>query len=209
MLYCRLPVPVSFSFSHRKTTQCLNSFARRAGVELNKMKALKLLYFADRYHLRRYGRPISGDKYFAMPFGPVASGAKDLAEMDVYLSDDERSYAGQFITPVDSYSYRSIAEIDDNVLSQSDREALGWAWTSFGHLNQFELADLTHEYPEWKVHQATLDSKRASRVQMHYRDFLDDPENPMINPCHPLDAEQRALLAETIHERLEIERFLS
>ncbi len=27
-----------------------------------------------------------------MPFGPVASGAKDLAEMDPYLSDDECSY---------------------------------------------------------------------------------------------------------------------
>lgn len=51
-----------FSFSHRKATQALNFFARKApGHSINKMKALKLVYFADRYHLRKYGRPVVGD----------------------------------------------------------------------------------------------------------------------------------------------------
>ena len=31
-----------FSFSHRKATQALNFFARKAGGRINKMKALKL-----------------------------------------------------------------------------------------------------------------------------------------------------------------------
>ena len=67
-----------FSFSHRKATQALNFFAQRAGGSINKMKALKLVYFADRYHLRKYGRPVVGDEYLAMNYGPVASGTKDL-----------------------------------------------------------------------------------------------------------------------------------
>src|SRR5882724_2767190 len=69
-----------FSFSHRKATQALNFFARKAGGRINKMKALKLVYFADRYHLRKYGRPVVGDEYLAMNYGPVASGTKDLAK---------------------------------------------------------------------------------------------------------------------------------
>src|SRR5438309_84841 len=75
-----------FSFSHRKATQALNFFAQRAGGSINKMKALKLVYFADRYHLRKYGRPVVGDEYLAMNYGPVASGTKDLAEMSDFLA---------------------------------------------------------------------------------------------------------------------------
>ena len=60
-----------FSFSHRKATQALNFFARQGGGSINKMKALKLVYFADRSHLRRYGRPVVGDEYLAMNFSPV------------------------------------------------------------------------------------------------------------------------------------------
>lgn len=141
---------MSFPFSHRKTTQTLNFFARQSGGEINKLKALKLVFLADRYHLRRYGRPITGDEYLAMPYGPVASGAKDLAEMDSMMSDAERSYGAQYLAPVDRYSYRSIAKVEARTLSESDRLTLTWAWENFGKLKEFELAEYTHRYPEWK-----------------------------------------------------------
>lgn len=41
-------------------------------------EVLKLLYFADKIHLSRYGWLASGDDYVAMKFGPVASGAYNL-----------------------------------------------------------------------------------------------------------------------------------
>ena len=63
-----------------KATQALNFFARQEGASIVKMKALKLVFFADRYHLRRYGRPVVRDKYKAMEYGPVASTAYDLIE---------------------------------------------------------------------------------------------------------------------------------
>jgi uncharacterized phage-associated protein len=199
---------MSFPFSHRKSTQVLNFFALQAGGQLNKLKALKLVYFADRYHLRRFGRPITGDEYYAMTFGPVASGAKDLIERDSFLSDEEVAYSSQFIAPVDRYTYRSTAEFAPAVLSQSDRTALTWAWDTFGHRDGFELADATHAYPEWQNHAATIEGKRETRVPMCYRDFLQDPA-PGVEPCHPLDAEQRAALAAGIQERFDAERLLS
>lgn len=52
-----------FEPSHEKATQALNYLARENGGEINRMKALKLVYLADRYHLRTFGRPVVGDDY--------------------------------------------------------------------------------------------------------------------------------------------------
>jgi uncharacterized phage-associated protein len=189
-----------FSFSHRKATQALNFFAREAGGTINKMKALKLVFLADRYHLRKYGRPITNDEYFALEYGPVASGAKDLAEMSDFLGADERSYARRFIRPAKTeLTYSSVAEIDEKVLSESDREALDYAWQKFGRVEKYRLSKVTHRYPEWKRHEAALASKVVSRVPMSYEDFLLDPEAG-TDPCFKLSdqvrQDRRSLLAE-------------
>jgi uncharacterized phage-associated protein len=199
---------MSFPFSHRKTTQALNFFARRAGGSLNKLKALKLVYFADRYHLRRFGRPITGDEYLAMPYGPVASGAKDLIEMDDFLSDEERAYGAQYLAPVDRYTYRSTTDVAEKALSESDGIALAWAWEKFGSMERFALAEFTHLYPEWKRHASALEGGRETRVPMCYRDFLDDPA-PGVEPCHALTSDERAALAAGIQERFDAERILA
>jgi uncharacterized phage-associated protein len=195
-----------FSFSHRKATQALNFFARKAGGNVNKMKALKLVYFADRYHLRKYGRPVVGDEYVAMNYGPVASGTKDLAEMSDFLGEEEARYAKKFIEPSESgRMYRSISDVDEKVFSESDREALAFAWSRFGRVDKFELSKLTHRYPDWKRHEAALQSKVVTRVPMNYRDFLKDPEGN-AEPCYALAAKERKAIASGIDEVAAFER---
>src|ERR1700739_3442083 len=41
-------------------------------------QAVKFFYLADKEHLNRYGRPITYEKYCALPYGPVASNVLDL-----------------------------------------------------------------------------------------------------------------------------------
>jgi uncharacterized phage-associated protein len=190
-------MPLTFSF--RKTTQGLNYFARQAGGRINKMKALKLLYFADRYHLRKFGRPVTNDEYFAMNFGPVASGGKDLAEGSDFRPNVEKAYAGQFLDPVNRYEVASLNDVEEKVFSESDREAMAFAWEMFGARNEFELADLTHVYPEWKRHEPALQGGVNSRVKMSYEDFLQDPPQG-FDPCHPLGDEERDLRREELRE---------
>lgn len=187
------------SFSHKKTTQALNFFARQSGGRINKMKALKLLFFADRFHLRKYGRPITNDEYFAMGYGPVPSGAKDLAEGSDFRPDVEKAYSSQFVDPVDRYEFTSISDVDAVVFSATDQEALAYAWDHFGSLDQFALADLTHQYPEWKKHEAALSSESSSRVKMSFSDFLEDPPTP-CDPCYALDDEEREVRREEVQE---------
>ena len=195
-----------FSFSHRKATQALNFFARKAGGRINKMKALKLVYFADRFHLRKYGRPVVGDEYLAMNYGPVASGTKDLAEMSDFLGEEEERYAKRFIRPAESaITYSSIHNVDEKVLSESDREALEFAWGRFGRTAEFALSKLTHRYPDWKRHEAALQSNVVTRVPMNYRDFLEDPEGN-IEPCYALAAKERKAIASGIDEIAAFER---
>ncbi len=179
-----------FSFSHRKATQALNYFARQDGNRINKLKALKLIYFADRHHLRRYGRPITNDHYLAMNFGPVASSCKDLAEMSDFLGDHEKEYAEQFLSPETNRHYRSTADVDADVLSETDLESLRFAWEQYGEMDRFALADLTHQFPEWKRHEAQLSSPDVSRIEMSYTDFLENPSSG-VDALPPLSEEER------------------
>jgi uncharacterized phage-associated protein len=189
----QIPAPV------RKSTQALNYFAHKAASgapmrRLNKMKALKLLFFADRYHLRKYGRSVSDCAYFAMKHGPVASEAKNIAEESPRLDNRSRSYAKRYVRKDDPYHFSSVGEVDDAVLSKTDEEALDFAWQNFGHYSEFRLRDITHHYPEWKRHARALNSGRL-RVGMKCSDFFDEPE-PGYNPCHELSKKDREIARE-------------
>jgi uncharacterized phage-associated protein len=186
----QIPAPV------RKSTQALNYFAHKAASgapmrRLNKMKALKLLFFADRYHLRKYGRPVSDCAYFAMKHGPVASEAKNVAEESTRLDNRSRSYAKRYVRKDDPYHFSSVGEVDDAILSKTDKEALDFAWQTFGHYSEFRLRDITHHYPEWKRHARALHAGHR-RVKIDCSDFFADPDAG-YNPCHELSARDRDL----------------
>ena len=191
---------MSLFLAHRKATQGLNFLARQAGGRINKLKAINLLFFADRYHLRKYGRPVSECAYFAMSHGPVASEAKAVAEDDDLLPAPARSYARRYLEKQSNYDYASVAEVDKSVLSETDVEALTFAWENFGYLPKYQLRDLTHGYPEWKRHQRALQHGRPRRVKMDYADFFADPEVG-CNPCHALTAKEREVARELFHQR--------
>ena len=160
-------------FNFRKATQALNYFARQDGGKTNKIKALKLVYLADRLHLRRYGRLITNDTYFAMEFGPVPSGVKDIAqECSDFLSDIEQPYSSEYIKPIGNKGYKSIHPVDEAVFSDSDLEVIEYIWNNFSGFKPFELAEITHSFPEWLKHQKTL--QFVSRVPMDITDFFED-----------------------------------
>lgn len=195
---------VHLQFDYKKSTQALNFFAEKSGGQINKLKAIKLVYFADRYHLRKHGRPITNDEYYAMGFGPVSSGIKDLAEMNAFLGPKEEKHASAFIEAAGRYHFRSIQTCDTEVFSESDLEALSFAWEKFGQYDEFELAEIAHKYPEWKKHEIALSREGISRVRMNYEDFFDDPP-AAFEQCHALDNEDRTDRVEELKELEKIE----
>ena len=191
-----------FNFDYRKATQALNYFIQQEGGQINKMKALKLLYFADRYHIRKYGRLVTNDNYLAMEHGPVPSTSKDIAEANDYLDDEVKAYSLQFIEPLDNLVLRSLREPDNSALSDSDMEALRFAWDNFGHYDQFELRDLTHNYPEWLTRQEYLDD--ASCLPMDLLEFVQDPTTN-VNKCFELSNKDKSIRLDQLIELAHIE----
>src|SRR5438045_2739639 len=56
---------------------------RLEDCESNNMYLLKLIFFADRYHIRKYLRPVTADSYFAMERGAVASEILNLCKGNI------------------------------------------------------------------------------------------------------------------------------
>jgi uncharacterized phage-associated protein len=165
-------------FDYKKATQAINYLAKKEGGQIDKLKLIKLVYFADRYHLRRYGRPMVNDAYLAMPLGPVGSSVKDIAEFSDFLDEEERGYAEKYLARgVRDNTVVSVANVDDAIFSRSELEALDFAYHEFGAQSASSLVKITHQYPEWDKFRRALESKETTREQMSYSDFFNNPSN--------------------------------
>lgn len=141
-----------------KTINMLGYFAQRQGGEaMNCMKAYKLIWLADRYHLRQFGRTITGDRYFAMQRGLVPSDTKNIVEGENprRITDDDLDRTS-IKHNKESFSYQFVSDIDQDVFSESDREVLDLIWNTYGMLDQWQLSELSHKSPEWKQYGSLL-----------------------------------------------------
>jgi hypothetical protein len=64
-------------FNVKKIVQILGYLQRKTGIS-DKIVLIKLLFFADRLHLRRHFSLVSFDTYYALKNGPAASGTLNV-----------------------------------------------------------------------------------------------------------------------------------
>lgn len=152
-----------FRFNPHKAVEVVVWFAQRQpGITFHTL--LKLLFFAEKLHLNRFGRPILGDDYVAMQYGPVASTTYDILKGDPVALEflgQERPFEVRNQYTVHAKHPASAPQH----LSESDVEALEWAFGKYAHLNFRQLTDLTHREPAWV---------NAEGQFMRYEDFLED-----------------------------------
>lgn len=169
---------MQIGFLYKKATQGLNYFAtKEKNGCINKMKALKLIWLSDRYHLRNYGRLIFNDTYFALKNGAVASATKDLAYNSAsYLETEEETYRNKFLVNMGQFDFKTIQTPELIVFSKSEIMAMDLIYDNFGHLDHFELSDLSHQYPEWSKFKSNFENTQStSRFEMDYVDFFKNP----------------------------------
>lgn len=192
---------IRLTFDYPKAVQAINFFARKSGGTIDKLKVIKLLFFADRYHLRKYSRLVTNDDYKAMKLGPVGSGIKDIIDSSSFIDEDIREYASKYLTKDDN-NIQSLVDVDADVFSKSDLEALTFALNEFGQYDQFKLKRLTHEYPEWKKHEPAIDSG-VKQIDMNLVDFFEEPDKK-YNPCYVLDAEEKKYNLQVLIEQSQV-----
>lgn len=112
--------------------------------------ALKIVYFADRLHLSRYGRLIYGDRYVAMSKGPVPSGLYDIVK---YVRGDGafvvRVPAKESFT-VQGYNIVPIRDPNPEHLSESDMECLDKSIAEYGGKTFADLKAISRREPAFQ-----------------------------------------------------------
>lgn len=123
---------------------------------LDKYKTCKLLFLCDSRHLVRYGRPITGDTYYALNWGPVPSSvlhalndedplANDIANLCVVTRDKYRRYRLKKFKTVVAQAKKLI----EDCLSQSDIETIDEIVANYGGKSFDELYKITHATPAY------------------------------------------------------------
>ena len=131
-----------------KAAQAAALFLLKAGGPMPHLKLMKLLYIADRESYRRCGSPITGDVMVSMPHGPVLSRTYDL------MKGAASGGWVRYVRRVNQYAVTLADGITEETflgkLSQGDRWVIDDIWERYGRMNQWELRDLTHTFPEWE-----------------------------------------------------------
>jgi hypothetical protein len=109
-------------FNEKKTTQAATRFLSLAGGRMNYMLLIKLLYLLDRRALGQWGRPVTGDDYFSMKYGPVLSEVLDLI---TDMPDPEgASYWAKHVSDPVHYVVELIVDPGDDELSEAEEKAI-------------------------------------------------------------------------------------
>ena len=143
---------MTLKFDEVKATQAAAFFLRLAGRPLGYMALIKLLYKADREALRRWGLPITTDRYVSMKYGPVTSNIYDRIKESANSNVAATIWSEHIQrTPADPYLVELRSDPGRAELSCAEIELMQEIFASDGAKDGFTLADECHrDFPEWK-----------------------------------------------------------
>ncbi len=138
-----------FDFEPEKALGATAYLAQRSGETMYTI--LKMVYVADRIHLERYGRPITGDSFNALQEGACPSKIYD--SMKVLRGEKNHNYLpnSEKYLEVDPTTYdvvvKDMPPID--YLSASEIECLDETISILHRLGRWHIRDLAHD-AAWK-----------------------------------------------------------
>jgi uncharacterized phage-associated protein len=158
-----------FQFDEKKGVEAL-IYVGSKWPSVTAFYASKVLFFAEKFHLNRYARPIVADTFIAMPSGPVPSTLYDFINGQLDQAGDPQAILDALDLSRDSYPMvKARRQADLDVLSRSDIECLDEA-LDFCHKFGFQLlSNLTHQEKAWR--------DAPQNGPMDYEAMIDD-DNP-------------------------------
>jgi uncharacterized phage-associated protein len=140
-------------FNEQKAAQIAAWFIASEGGSMPHLKLIKLMYLAERASLQAHGYLMTGDRFSAMPHGPVLSLTLD------HINDGVRS--GQdgwdsWVSDKANHTVGLVREVSRDALdelSDADINVIEATWKKFGWMSKFQIRDYTHDpknCPEWQ-----------------------------------------------------------
>jgi len=169
---------IKFKFKLDKFIACMGLFAKEKTGDFSKLKAAKLLYFADKYHLIRYGRPIIGDTYFHQDNGPIPSKSLNIMnevigrEIPIYAKNESNKERFEKFLKVKKPMlgkhpiFVAIEAPEIDCLSETEQEAVNETIRRYGKMTPSRLIEETHKDAPWL--------KTTNNDEIDYRLFFED-----------------------------------
>lgn len=132
-------------FDEVRATQVAARFLAAEGGGINIMKLVKLMYYADRAALVRWGHPLTYDSYYSLPSGPILSFTLNLLNGDM-----EGDYWSRFVSARHDHEVRLVDYPGFDALSVAERDLIDEIYKQLGDKDQFQLVKLSHLLPEWE-----------------------------------------------------------
>jgi len=159
-------------FNFKKWVQIINLLSILEWKSIDKLKVLKLIWLADRVHLRKYWKLIAWDIYLAMPLWPVASWMKNIFDQnEEYLPKQAKKYIQEYLHKY-THKVKSIKKVDYSLFSETNIEIIKEIYIKFWTKSWRELINITHNYPEWTKFEEKINNWIISQAQMNYFDFF-------------------------------------
>jgi uncharacterized phage-associated protein len=123
---------------------------------LGKVKLMKLFYFLDFIHLKKYGAPVTFDRYIHLEHGPIPQSIKNLIdtasddENDSMLADVIEFERPQGTEMVKMLPKRNFTETDKKLFSETELEVLAEVCQRFGNVKTKFIEDASHNEAPWK-----------------------------------------------------------
>ena len=137
------------AFDEVKATQVAARFLQLAGGQLQHLALIKLLYKTDREALRRWGVPVTTDRYAALKLGPIVSQIYDLIKASG-TPEARPTYWSTYIKKPTSYDVALQSDPGNSELSRGEEALINEIFFADGHKDGFKLADEFHkQFPEW------------------------------------------------------------
>ncbi|HZQ25300.1 MAG TPA: Panacea domain-containing protein [Terriglobales bacterium] len=167
---------IKFEFNLDKLIHAIAFFSSKDVPHLTKLKIAKLLYFADKRHLLEHGRPILGDVYWCMEFGPVpsfalnemseaiehsevvaGSGSSDYSKMNEMLRVKKPLFGGY-------PHFEAKHPFDANIFSDSELSVLTAVAREFGSKTAHDLVTMTHAEPTYRIANESREPKGRAPI---------------------------------------------
>jgi uncharacterized phage-associated protein len=191
---------VVFDFDPQRTLAAVAYIASKNLPTFDKYKVCKLIFLADKRHLVRHGRPITGDTYYALDWGPVPSVTLAALNNNHPLADElrgvlkkERARKGQPRPQHPGYKLRPSQKPWVEFLSKSDLDILDEIVEECGKKTFSELYEITHALPAYYKAWAR---RKGNRELMRFEEFFE--QDPYADPILLKELVEKAALLEEL-----------
>jgi uncharacterized phage-associated protein len=202
---------VRFEYDRERTSAALVYLATKKIFKLDKYKICKLLFLSDNRHLIQYGRPITGDTYYALDWGPVPSNTlhalndeDPLAETIARLFKATSGKYPRYSLKSSKSTKAEAKKLIEELLSESDIEVLDEIIAKHGSRSFPELFKITHSMPAY--YKAWARRGYAYSSPMNFEEFFE--ENPEADQTVRQELASHAALVdaiETVSEHTELQ----